>query len=493
MFAWMMVCIRVLDCKTDLMNEPNKKEIPFPMSKTTPETQPAPSTSPSDVSSFRRVLKNRNFLLLWLAQLISLTILNAANFGIIVLVNDVTHSVVMAGIAIIAFTFPALPFGAIAGVVVDHLNKRFVLWVSNILRAVTVLLMVISLLSNRTNLLPLYVLTFMTSLIGQFFIPAEGASIPLLVGEEDLVPALSLFNITTTLSMAIGFLLLGGIISHLFPPVTLQLASLTLYVQSIDVLFALVALLYLVCAVLILCIPSRAFDEEHLKSRAERTEAEAGKVLEKLWAEIVDGWRIVRNDRLLFFSVIQLSVVGNIMLLIGELAGTYVRQVLHRPAADMAIILAPAAIGLVGAAIVMPRITERVGKLRLATIGFIVLGVGFSLLPVSQLFTWYLYGAGGATSSLLLWITMLLVFFLGIAISAVNIPTQTIMQEQTPEEVRGRVFSLQFMLYNTGSIPILLFAGLFAQFLGFNGLIVLVSASLLLFCWWGRWYIRHNK
>src|SRR6266702_4190180 len=132
------------------------------MSMITPETQSKPSSPPSPgIASFRQVLKNRNFVLLWLAQLISLTILNAANFGIIVLVNDVTHSVFMVGIAIIAFTFPALPFGAIAGVVVDRLHKRLVLWVSNILRAVTMLLMVFSLLSNRTDLLPLYALTFM--------------------------------------------------------------------------------------------------------------------------------------------------------------------------------------------------------------------------------------------------------------------------------------------------------------------------------------------
>src|ERR1700680_661464 len=140
------------------------------------ETPQAPQRSPR----FRRVLKNRNFLLLWLAQLISLTVLNAANFGIIVLVNDVTHSVVMAGVAIIAFTLPAVPFSAVAGVIVDRLNKRVVLWVSNVLRMFTMLLIVVSLLNDQTNLWPLYVLIFMTSLIGQFFIPAESASIPLL-------------------------------------------------------------------------------------------------------------------------------------------------------------------------------------------------------------------------------------------------------------------------------------------------------------------------
>src|SRR5436309_10968574 len=105
----------------------------MPITVEQPESA-APSQERLEIASFQHVLKNRNFLLLWLAQLISLTILNAANFGIIVLVNDITHSVVMAGIAIIAFTLPALPFSALAGVVVDRLNKRLVLWVSNILR-----------------------------------------------------------------------------------------------------------------------------------------------------------------------------------------------------------------------------------------------------------------------------------------------------------------------------------------------------------------------
>src|SRR6266704_24170 len=388
------------------------------MSMITPETQSKPSSPPSPgIASFRQVLKNRNFVLLWLAQLISLTILNAANFGIIVLVNDVTHSVFMVGLAIIAFTFPALPFGAIAGVVVDRLHKRLVLWVSNILRAVTMLLMVFSLLSNRTDLLPLYLLTFTTSLIGQFFIPAEGASIPLLVGESELVPALSLFNITMTLSMAIGFLLLGSIVSRIFPPFTLHVAMLTISVHSIDMLFVMVAVLYLVCAILILAIPKRVFDESHLKRPTSNTRKEVSKTIAALWQDIVEGWHFVRKDRILFFSVVQLSVVGNIMLLIGELAGAFVQQVLHHPAADMGIILAPAAVGLVGASIVMPRITVRVGKVRLTVIGFIALAIGFVLLVGVQWLAALLYKEQAPGSALLLWTTMALVFMLGVAMA----------------------------------------------------------------------------
>src|SRR5579863_5481895 len=458
----------------------------------TPQVPQAPQ-APQSPASFRRVLKNRNFLLLWLAQLISLTILNAANFGIIVLVNDLTHSVVMAGLAIIAFTLPALPFSAIAGVIVDRLNKRLVLWVSNILRMVTMSLIVLSLWTNRSDLWPIYVLTFMTSLIGQFFTPAEGAAIPLVVGERELLPAISLFNITMTLSQAIGFLLLGSLVATLFPPFAIHLGVVNVMVQSIDMLFVLAAFFYLVCAILILCIPNHAFHELHLTNKVKDTRDEANKALERLWQEIVEGWHYVRNDRILFYSVVQLSVVGNILLLIGELAGPFVQQVLHRPAAQMSIILAPAAIGLVGASIFMPGISHRVGKIRLTVIGFIIVAVGFVMLIGDQWVALRIDPVHGAESPLLLFSTLLLVFILGVAMACINIPTQTMMQEHSPEAVRGRIFSLQFMMYNTGSIPILLFAGIFAQFIGFNQLIVLISASMLFFCWWGVRYIRREK
>jgi MFS family permease len=438
-----------------------------------------------------QVLKNRNFLFLWIAQLISLTILNAANFGLVVLVQDTTHSVILAGLAIIAFQLPAFPFGAIAGVIVDWLDKRQVLWISNILRMGTMLLMCISLLVNPTNLWPLFALIFLTSLIGQFFTPAEGSSIPLLVGENELMAALGLFNVTMTISMVIGFLLLGGLVAAILPPFTLQLGALALHVQSIDTLFLLVALLYAVCAGLLLCIPASCFSQAHVYARKSKGEHIAlGKAVVNLWHDMVGGWEIVRADGLLFFSVIQLSIVGIIMVLIGEVAPSFVQQVLHRPATQMSIVLAPAGVGLVGASIVMPHISERVGKLRLTVISFIVLALGFLLLPASQWLALYLDPRHGAESAFLLWTTVVLVFVLGAAIAAVNVPTQTLLQEHAPDAGRARVLSLQFMLYNVGSIPVLLFAGMIAQYLGFPQLVLMVSLSLLIFCWWGSWYVK---
>src|SRR5207248_2269651 len=205
---------------------------------------------------------------------------------------------------------PGVPFSTIGGVVVDRMDKRLVLWVSNILRMITMLLVVVSLLYDRNNLWPLYVLTFMTALIGQFFTPAEAASIPLLIGERELVPALSLFNITMTLAQAIGLLVLGRIVATIFPPFTLSTGALVLHVHSIDMLFVVVAFFYFVCAVLILSIPAKAFQEEQADKSAMDTinrPLRFARAWQILQSDVVEGWRFVRSDRLLFFSVFQLS------------------------------------------------------------------------------------------------------------------------------------------------------------------------------------------
>src|SRR5437764_10312224 len=97
---------------------------------------------------FQTLFKKRNFLLLWMTQLICMTILNASNYALLVLIEEITGSTTLVGLAIICFSLPAVLFGAPAGVFVDHMNKRRVLWSSNCLRAIATFGFVVSLLLN---------------------------------------------------------------------------------------------------------------------------------------------------------------------------------------------------------------------------------------------------------------------------------------------------------------------------------------------------------
>lgn len=75
-------------------------------------------------SSFLDLIKNRQFLLLWLAQIISQTAWQIMNLALVVQVQTITgSSTAVAGI-IICFTIPGILFAAIAGVLVERNSKR---------------------------------------------------------------------------------------------------------------------------------------------------------------------------------------------------------------------------------------------------------------------------------------------------------------------------------------------------------------------------------
>ena len=437
---------------------------------------------------FHTLFLNRNFLFLWLAQLISMTILNASNYAIIVLIQEITGKTTLVGLAIICFSIPAVIIGAPAGVFVDHRNKRRILFYSNILRAFATFGFVVSLVINRNELVTIFLLTFLISSIGQFFTPAEGASIPLLVDEEELTSALSLFNITFILSQAIGFLVLAPLILLLLP--SFNLGNIPIF--PAEILYAIIAVLYLVSALLISLIPSKAFTERK-HEKHEQTGTDSIGALQNVWNEVREGWTFIRRNSQLFLAVIQLSFAGVLLLVIGELSTPLVTKLFNLPASSVAFVFAPAGVGLVAGSLVMPRILQRMSKERAIFIGNLVLAGTIVLLPLSYLLGHFIEKQGLSSKLIYLGAVPFFMFIAGVAIDFINIPAQTAIQESTPEWIKGRVLGFQLMLYNAFSIPILLFIGGFADAFGIDKVIYLVSAIIICFGLWGRFYERKHK
>lgn len=448
-----------------------------------------PATSPPDQrkrpASFRGVLGNRSFVLLWLAQLISQIGFNAANYGVITTVTTITGSAVMVGIAIICFTFPAVPFSLLAGVYVDYLDKRLVLWTSNALRAIASFAIVVALIWNPHTVIFLFALTFFISMVTQFFMPAESSAIPLLVGKKNLVPALSLFNITLSIAQAIGFLLLGRLIVGIFRPFQVPLGFVTITVIPNEMLFAVIAVSYLLCTFLILAIPHTRL--QPLAHNGQKLPRSPGKEMWKIVQRDVAGsWQFIRGDKLLFLALLQVSFVSVLLLVIGEQAGVFVQRILGLPPDDLAILFAPAGFGLVLGGLFMPLLAHSLKKSLIILVGSFCTAAGLILLPASQIVT-------RQVSTLQPWslfIVGVLAFILGIALNMVNIPAQTVMQERAPEQERARVLSFQFMLYNAGSIPVLLFAGVISDTLGIDTVMYGLGAAVLAFQWWASLYSR---
>ncbi|HEX6553529.1 MAG TPA: MFS transporter [Ktedonobacteraceae bacterium] len=433
------------------------------------------------------LLRKRSFLYLWLAQLISMTCFFASNYAVLVLIEEVTGSTILVGLAIICFSLPAVILGAPAGVFVDRVNKRRVLLASNFLRAIATFIFLISLLLDRHQLVPIYLLTLLISGISQFFTPAEAATIPMLVSEEELVPALSLFNITFMLAQAIGFILLAPLILSLLPTYTIA----SVVIHPVESLYLIIAVLYAVCAGLIAMIPARNFIQVARGSQNRRNTQNL-EIVSNMWTEMYQGWVFVQRNKKLFLAVVQLSFAGILLLVIGELASPIVTKLLLLEANKMALVFAPAGIGLVGGSVLMPRILPRLGKSRAVFTGTVALAAATLLLPLLTLAAKAIAPNSWNTNPILLICVALVMLIAGVALAFINIPAQTSMQEQTPEWIKGRVFALQLVLYNAAAIPIILFIGGIADLFGLDRVLYLLAIGVLGFGFWGLYYERKH-
>jgi predicted MFS family arabinose efflux permease len=107
-----------------------------------------------------QLLKNTNFLKIWSAQLLSQIASNLLNFALIIRIFDLAANTPFANISvsllILSFGIPSIIFAVLAGAYVDHLDRKKVLVITNLLRAVLVLMFLLF----EQNLFMVYGLVF---------------------------------------------------------------------------------------------------------------------------------------------------------------------------------------------------------------------------------------------------------------------------------------------------------------------------------------------
>lgn len=136
----------------------------------------------------------------------------------------------------------------------------------------------------------------------------------------------------------------------------------------------------------------------------------------------------------------------------------------------------------------MPSLTRRLGMSRAITQGSLGTALGLLLIPLGHL-AWTRLTL---PASEFLAIVCAVTFVIGLSLTMVNISVQTLLQEQAPEGGRGRVFSIQAMIYNAGSLPSLLFAGAIADTLGIELVLYGLAAATLAFHRWVVWYSHRS-
>lgn len=392
------------------------------------------------------VLGNRHFLALWLAQAVSQTAQNALLYLLMVIIETNTSSSLHMSFLVLSTILPSVIIGMAAGVFVDRWSKRRVLVTTNLLRGA--ILVLFPLFLSHPGLI--YVANLLFATVSQFFAPAEVATIPLVVSRRQLLSANGLFNLTFTISQAVGFIIVAPLLAK------------GLGVDT-PLPFFILALFFALAALLVRFLP-----RDH---RPKKGGGDSRSLWQGVWRELKDGWQLLQGDVSLSLSMVHLTLVSALVLIMGMLVPGYVSRVLGVRADDAVYILGPAGLGILAGIALVPRLGERWGKDRLVHWGLGVMT--FSLLSMGSVGL-----ARGIPLGPLVGGAMLFSLVMGGAYAFINIPAQTIIQERAPVDMRGRIFAIQLVFGNVVAVLPLISLGQLADFLGVSTVILILAVGV---------------
>ena len=415
--------------------------------------------TPPELSGFAAVLRQRDFRLLWGAQLASQLADKFLMFTLLIVVYELSRHGTLESLLMIAYTLPSVVLSAPAGVFVDRADKRRLMLATNLGRGALILLIPAAqaVPGLRAQAWPLLLITLAFSSIGQVFAPAEAASIPMLVRPRQIMSATSLFMTTLIVTLVVG----------------VPSATLAIRIFGTTAPFYIAAGLFAVAAICVAAL------------RTPLTAAAAGRFDERhLARELREGLALLGGNPALRVALAQLTVALVVVFTVFALGPVYMATILHRPSADTYLVLIPATVGLVGAALVLGQSRRRISRARTLVTATVVGGltlVGIGLVP------------GGLQDShhegLLVPAAVVLSATFGCALGGLLIPAFTVLQERTTAASRGRIFGGIFTVINAAVAAPLLLAGGLADAFGVDrviaglgvvlGLCGLVAATVL--------------
>jgi MFS family permease len=420
-----------------------------------------------DAGSSIDVFRNRPFLLLWLAQASTQIGGNMVIFGLTVIIAKSTGSTTAVSALILTFLLPAVLFSALAGVFVDRLDRRMVLILTNILRGVA--FVAIFLVGDHLGLI--YLLNITVSTITVFFAPAEAAMIPMLVPRNQLISANGIFTLTLNAAFALGFTLVGPLIVK---------------IAGAPALIFVVAILYFVAAAFCVTLPAappapRPADAE----TAGRRFGEAQQAFGSVAAQLQEGLAYIRGHREIRWSLIYLGIAASLVGVLGVLGPSFAEKTLELKSEDFVVVVLPLGVGIVMGILLLNAYGRLIPRRRVIEGGLIALGVLLASMALSGRISTFLTTSAAGTPlpdlsliTSLLAIVVAVAFFAGIAYAAVAIPAQTQLQEDLPEDVRGRVFGILNMLVSVASFLPILVVGPIADLVGTTMVLLIVSGLI---------------
>ncbi len=401
-----------------------------------------PDTTGADLSDAGTVFRNRGFVVLWSAQVLSQLASNMVLAALIAVVYGSTGSNTANALLILTFLIPAVIFSAIAGVIVERSDARLIMLASNLLRAGGTVLFI--LVGGNVPLILLINLGIAT--VTAFFAPAELTALPRIVERRHLMAANSIFVLTINATFAIGFGFLGALLLNVAGPTAV---------------FVVVAVMFGLAAAAIIPLPAVP------PERHGATGAEAQRAARALVEQLSEGIGFVRGHRQIAWSLTYLGIAASLIGVMGAVGPGFATEILRLQPKDFFFIMGPAGLGAVIGILFLNGYAKRVPKRLIIDIGLLAMGITLIALAIVKPITGFVAPAvHPITDNLpqvlspivsIIAVVVVIALTAGVEYAFVAIPSQTALQEELPADVRGRIFGILNTLLSIASfLPVII-------------------------------------
>lgn len=393
------------------------------------------------------VLKNRDFLALWLSQLVSKSGDNFAVIAALTVINNLAQASGTATVVIgMAITIPQL-FALVSGVFLDRFSRKALMIASDVLRAG--LILVALLVQDASQLYILYLTAFVVMGLGAVYIPARNASIPNMVPEEHLLTANALIQATELASLIVGA----------------SLASVVIGLTSTTTAFVIDSITFLISGLFLLAahIPQGKPSAASLAPSGE---------FRKFWEGFTEGVRYIagRKSLLQLMAITTMATLG--LSATTLLAAAFFQVLLPGVSAEkLGWLLAAEGVGMLLGALLIGTFASWARSRQTVSVTMIILGGGILVFALAPVY----------------WLVLIGALIVGLCVVSARTTLAAMTQALVPDSQRGRVESAMVTVIGIGTMGALIMAGILGDVVGptsvfvFTGVVVLAAGVASIF------------
>lgn len=399
------------------------------------------ATAPTTLG-FKAVLQSPEVRRLWAAQIVSIFGDFLAIFAVFSVVTFKLHGTATdVSLILVAYLVPLAMIGPMAGVFVDRWDVKRTMIASDLIRAVLVLP-----LPFLSNLYEIYVVFLALSAISSFFIPAQSIAIRTIVPQAGLMSANALMAQAVQVMQIVSPFVAGSLVAFLG-------ASSCFWFDAFSFIFS---------AAMVFTITIG-----HQPTPGQNN-------VRAIFGSMTEGMKFILTHAALSFVVISMAAGMFAIRCFGALIAVYVRDVLASTPVLFGALSSLVGVGMITGTQLINRFGRDRSKNHTVVLG--LFGIGFAILEVA---TFTNVAA-----------TVIGMLGVGFCVAFIMIPAQTLLQQETPKPMLGRVSSSMISVLSFAQILAMLLAGPAAEKIGIRNLYFASGVLLLLIGSTGYWQLR---